>query len=98
MTDRRAGDGGASASARPLRVFRVEPGTSWHVLVLSREVGGIMTHWYKGRSRFCPPDGTCEPQQHKSPRFWKGYAAAQVWDAAHSLWQPVVLEVSESLE
>lgn len=84
-----------------LRVFRIDPGTQWYVRVLSPEYGGLFYHWVGrgkyGRSHYCQgPD--CSPTLHKGRRYWKGYAAVEVWVEAESHWVPTVLEITEHLE
>lgn len=81
----------------PLKVFRVDPGQTVTVRMLSKSYGGLFTHWARGRSHYCNPDG-CDGTLHKTERFWKGYAAADIWNRQRALWFPVVLEITEHTE
>lgn len=86
--------------ARPviaLRVFRQQPGATDHVRLLSPCYGGCFVHWVKGRSEYCDPEG-CTFGCPKVRKVWKGYGAADVWDAVAKLWRPVCFELSEALE
>lgn len=80
-----------------LRVFRVEEGTTVHARTLSDGYSGLITHYYKKRSLICRGDD-CDSMIHKTERVWKGYAAVELWNAATKLWNPWVLEITESLE
>jgi len=80
-----------------LRVFRVEEGATVHARTLSDGYSGLFTHYVKGRSVYCQGD-KCEAQVHKADKVWKGYAAVELWDSSCKKWNPVVLEISESLE
>jgi hypothetical protein len=85
-------------TVRPGEIFRVRAGKSWDVLFLSRQIGGLLYHWFRDQSWYCPPEGGCDPQAHKTRVFWHGYVAAQVWDELATKWQPVVCEITEALE
>lgn len=80
-----------------LRVFRIDPGQSVVIRTLSKRVEGLATHFCRGKSHFCNPDG-CPVAIHKEPRFWKGYAAVEMWFEKPGVWAPYVLEVTEALE
>lgn len=80
-----------------LRVFRVAPGQTVYARTLSPMYGGLLTHWMRNRSYYCAGEN-CNPVVHKAPTVWKGYAAVQLWDESAKKWQPVVFEISESLE
>jgi hypothetical protein len=82
-----------------LRVKRVEPGDNFFVRLLSREYGGMFTHYYQKRSYFCPGD-SCKCPVHNNPQSftWKGYCAAELYDDVSKLWCPIVLEITERLE
>jgi hypothetical protein len=82
---------------QPVRVFRVDPGTAWRVRTLSPVYGGLFTHFVKNRSRYCDPAG-CRPEYPKGERFWRGYFAAELHDAAERCWRPVVFELTEHCE
>jgi len=89
-----------TGAARPviaLRVFRQQLGQTDHVRLLSPTYGGLFTHWIKGRSQYCDPNG-CQHGCPKTPQVWKGYAAADVYDVNAKLWMPICLELSEALE
>lgn len=81
----------------PLRVFRLDDGTSYHVRFLSQRYFGLFVHWTRGRSVYCDPEG-CPHSVHQTDRFWKGYAACEVYDGPRKLWFPCVLEITEHLE
>jgi hypothetical protein len=81
----------------PLRVFRCEPGCAWKVWTLSPKIGGLIVHYYKGRSEYCDPRG-CPAPQHAAPWNWKGYVAACLWDEPAALWRPIVLELTSNAE
>lgn len=96
----------SQAAEMPVRVrlLRLEPGQSATVLCLSDPVGperdrpgGTFGHWTKGRWQPCVP-ADCQPAVHATPRYWRGYLAAFVFDKPAKRWTPCVLEVSESLE
>ena len=90
--------GGADRPAStPLRVFRIDPGERWSVLMLDRTYGGLFVHWCRGRNLYCDPRG-CDGPLHRMQRVWKGYAAAHLWVPRDTFWLPVVLEITESLE
>ena len=78
-------------------VHRVRPATSWRVMTLSVHYGGMMTHFVRGRSRYCR-GSECKPELHKTESFWRGYFAALLWEHETRQWRPVVQEVSEALE
>jgi len=80
-----------------LRVFRIEPGQTIIVRALSKRVEGLATHYARGKSEYCNPDG-CPVSLHKEKRFWKGYAAVELWFERPGVWAPYVLEVTEALE
>ncbi len=81
-----------------LRVLRIEPGQEGYLLMLSATLSGLLTHWWKGRSLYCPGEGPCKPSLHAEPLIWKGYVAAALWQEKGQLWFPCVLEVTESTE
>jgi len=84
-------------TARTLRIFRVEEGTTVHARTLSDGYAGLFTHYTRGRSVYCKGD-QCDSVVHKVDRIWKGYAAVELWNVATKKWTPVVLEISEALE
>jgi len=81
----------------PLRVFRIDPGTTHHLRTLSLMYGGLFTHYVKGSSRYCAGD-ECRPEYHRCDRIWKGYASVEVYGQKEKKWFPVVLEMTEGLE
>lgn len=80
-----------------IKVLRIEPGHTAYVRTLSTEYGGIMTHWFKGRSHFCC-GANCDATMHKTKRYWKGYTPVELYSEADGLWYPWVLEITEHLE
>lgn len=80
-----------------LRVFRIEPGQVIQARTLSARLDGLATHYVRGKSLWCNPE-RCDPALHKTPRYWKGYYAAEIWFQKPKLWAPYVIEVTEALE
>jgi|SRR5579864_57661 len=80
-----------------VRVYRVEPGTTCFARTLSKEVGGLFTHFVRNRSHYCPGEG-CQPLYHRTDIVWKGYAAVELYNIARKKWTPAVLEVTEHME
>jgi hypothetical protein len=87
----------ATSKQTRLRLFRIEPGTSWHVRLLHGTFYGLQAHWDRGRNRLCEVDN-CKRCSARLPKVWKGYNCAEVYDSASDLWCPVVLEITESAE
>lgn len=79
-----------------LRILRIAAKQRLTLRTISPHYGGLYTHWYKGRSHYCP--GREECQLHRSDVVWKGYAAVETWDQTQALWFPWVLEITEGLE
>jgi hypothetical protein len=84
-------------SSYELRVIRVKCAETLKVRLLSHELKGCFTHFIKDFSRYCA-GYDCNPADHRTQRFWKGYAAVQVYMPTGSLWMPAILEVTENLE
>jgi hypothetical protein len=89
-------------SPTALRIHRMAEGESFDFRMLSKplagRIPGILTHFVKDRSQACPGEDRCIPSVHRSGTFWKGYVAAQRYDAKLGLWFPVALEVTEAAE
>ncbi len=83
--------------AIPLRILRIDSGSSLHARMLSERCLGLFTHWVKSRSSYCEPNVCCTGN-HRADRFWKGYVAAEVYEVASGRWVPWCLEVTEHLE
>jgi hypothetical protein len=81
-----------------VRVTRLEPGQSAILRMLSVSILGLLTHWIKGRSVYCPGPDDCAGTNHRESAVWKGYVAAQLWQASTKLYYDTVLEVTESAE
>jgi hypothetical protein len=97
MSDRQpSGNGRAPTPHSVMRMLRLHVGDTEVVRILSHSYKGCLTHWYKGRGRYCPGNDTCK--YHDIEAVWKGYCSAEHWDQAAQLWMPVVLEISESLD
>jgi len=79
-----------------LRMLRLDKGQQATVRILSNNYKGCLTHWYKGRSHYCPGAEVCD--LHKIEPVWKGYCCCEQWVQAASLWEPWVLEITESLD
>lgn len=90
---------GQGGGPRALRVYRVDPGVTARVRILSpvHSVSGVMTHWKNGRSLYCDP-GNCADCRQRTRRFWKGYLAVLGYEEPSKKWLPAVLEVTESAE
>jgi len=57
-----------------------------------------ITHWYRGRSWYCPGGEHCDRAVHKCPPIWKAFCPVEVFHKLPSpCWVPSVLEVSERL-
>jgi hypothetical protein len=97
MHDRSSLSGNERLPIYPLRVARIEPGQREIARMLSERYFGLMTHWARGRSVYCDPTDCC-PAVHRTPRYWKGYAAAELWNQQAAKWFPVCLEITEHLE
>jgi len=82
-----------------VRVERVAKGGSVNIRALSPHYAGLFTHWNpkKKKGEYCAGDD-CPPAMHRTPRTWHGYFAAQLFDAAGSLWRPCVFELTEHAE
>lgn len=91
------GTNGAEGSRHVLRVFRLKPGERAKIRTLSEAYDGLFTHFVRGRSKYCDPLN-CNPADHRTGRFWKGYASAELWLPRETLWMPIVLEITEALE
>lgn len=97
MSSRLTPAGNGCAPGGPLRVHRIEPGTISVVRCLSAIIGGLFTHYQRGRSVYC--EGlNCPPALHRMDRVWKGYIAGELHKPADDLWYPVVLEITEHAE
>jgi len=81
----------------PIRIFRLEPGASAFVRLLSPRYGGLFTHWKGGRSIYCAGED-CPAALHSTEKFWKGYGAVEAWCPIKNLWYPAVFELTEHLE
>lgn len=80
-----------------LRIHRTDEDTSWSVRMLSDAYDGLFTHWLRGRSEYCDPDG-CQHCGRRLKRTWRGYCAAEVYLQGLNKWLPTVLELTEALE
>lgn len=89
--------GRSEATSYALRLFRVAPDTSYHLRTLSHAYGGVLTHYTKGGSVWCNPEGCLSPFHKKGP-IWKGYCTCELYDEANRWWAPVVFEMSEACE
>lgn len=81
-----------------LRLTRVKEGQSLTFRMLSGFYGGILTHWWRGRSQYCPGSGECPQPIHRLQPQWRGYCAAEMWHLASGMWYPCALELSEHAE
>lgn len=98
MTDRPSQP--PSAGQVQLHTVRIESAVEGIVKVvraLSRSYGGLFTHRVKGRPVYCQ-GRECNPQHHRGDRFWRGYFAAELFDAEKRLWLPCVWELTQNSE
>lgn len=80
-----------------ISVFKIVPGSTLHVRMLSPEVDGLFIHWRRGGGVYCDPD-TCCTGVHKADRFWRGFIAAEVYEHIRKRWIPTCFPVTERLE
>jgi len=90
------GTNGAGRDRYALRIVRVQPGDKMAVRLLSERLQGLFTHFTRGRSVYCT-GADCNPANHRQERFWKGYAAIEMWLAQEKLWLSAVREITEDL-
>lgn len=83
-----------------VRILEVAEGDSYIVRLLSDKYQGVMCHFFGGKVQYCRGDGDCIAAMHRTPRSWKGYAAAQVFLAKVKpyRWRYCVLELTENAE
>lgn len=79
-----------------VRVLRLGEGLTETLRTLAASYRGLLTHWHKGRSYYCPGAELCN--YHRLPTVWKGYTPIEVWKAIDCCWYPWVLEISENLD
>jgi hypothetical protein len=95
-------NGPANQPAAPgqyaLRLVRVKEGQTCTFRMLSERYGGIVTHYYQKRSRYCPGKESCQPAIHRLQPQYRGYCAAEMWHSGTGLWFPCALELSEHAE
>jgi hypothetical protein len=83
--------------AIPLAIFRVAHDSNQTILTVADWHGdGLLTHWVKGRSLYCPGSDSC--RTHAVEATWRAYVHVLLWQRDPPLWRPVVLEVTEHLE
>lgn len=87
----------AKMSGKPLENFRLMPGQSAFIRILSDKYTGLFTHYHHKRSVYCP-GAQCTCPLGKVDRTWKGYCAVEVGKAGSPIWMPYCLEITESLE
>jgi hypothetical protein len=88
---------GDSLPVVQLRVFRQLEGSTHFVRLLSSSYGGCFTHWARGNSQYCAGK-ECLWKCNTSPKDWKGYGAADVYDVKQKLWIPYCFELTASME
>lgn len=91
------GGGSMPAGLHAVQVWRCAPGTSAFLRCLSPSIGGLFTHFFKGRSVLCN-DAECPSERHKLQRDFKGYLAAERWIIEKGIWLPCVLEMPHRLD
>jgi len=84
-------------SVKTLDVVRCKDGQSIYILSLSDAIRGMMTHWGKDRSAYCPPED-CRLCKTGAEQFWKGYIAAKVYNPLDRTWRCAVVELTEFAE
>lgn len=97
-TQTASGEQSVRTEGYSLRVLRVEPGQALTVRFLSDSYGGLLTHWVRGRSVYCPGKEECNSVNHRMPTYWKGYISTELWSQTDKLWFPNVLELTEHSE
>lgn len=97
-TQTASGEKSVKADGYALRVLRVEPGQALTVRFLSDTYGGLLTHWIRGRSVYCPGRDECPAVNHRLTTYWKGYLSTELWSQNHKLWFPNILELTEHSE
>jgi hypothetical protein len=92
------GDGPSPAHDRfSIKVVRIGDGQSLKFRMLGDRYSGLMT-FYNGKSQYCPnPKQWLERNQNKQ-LFWKGYVAAEFWNADTRRWYACVLELTQASE
>jgi len=80
-----------------VRIENVRPGQTRYVRTLSPGYDGLFTHFVRGQTRYCDPNG-CRADYHKMERYWRGYFSAEWFDDARRLWIPCVWELTEHSE
>lgn len=80
-----------------VRVVSVTPGLISVVKFLG-PIHGAFTHYTQKRSWACLGEFNCPSARHKEPRYWKGYACAELWCPEDKSWYPIVQEITAGLE
>jgi hypothetical protein len=89
---------GEPLCALPVRVLSLKRRESATVLFLGC-YRGVWTHYAGGQTILCPgPDRCTLPGHGRLKRFWKGYAAGEIWREKEDLWLPVIVEITSTLE
>lgn len=86
-----------SAQLHVVRIENVDVDVVRQVRVVSRHYGGIGTHYFKGRSRYCRPDA-CPSDRHKTEWYFRAYFSAEWFCNVRKLWIPCVWEMTEQGE
>jgi hypothetical protein len=81
-----------------VRVTRLKAGQSCTIRTLSLALWGLLTHYVKDRSMYCPGRGECPVTLHAQGSVWKGYIAAELWSDQTKRYYPTVAEITESAE
>lgn len=88
----RASPSDAREEPVPIEVHRCELGKKVLWAGLSEQITGCMTHWLKGRSRYCG-GAECRYQCSRLESLWKGYVAALVYRHESKTWIYGVVEL-----
>lgn len=89
----------ALANGQPaiqVKVLRLKPGEKQIIRTLANLYKGLFVHFVKGTGEYCP--GREECRLHGIKAVWKGYTPVETWSSMATLWEPAVLEITESLD
>jgi hypothetical protein len=81
----------------PLRVYRVQAGTTVMLRTLANSYKGLFLHFHNKRSHLCRGE-QCPREIHQVPPTWKGYTPVELFEPSKAKWLPAVLEVTEHLD
>lgn len=79
-----------------VEVLRLKHGTREVIRTLANTYKGLFVHHVRNFSEYCP--GSEECRNHLLKAVWKGYTPVERWSQLATLWEPFVLEITESLD